>query len=161
MAIDIFDVVKINNPIDEVVLNEELGYSTAFCDYGVLGHYDFINVLARCLHCSSNELNFVFFNFMDANEVEISSISTVEIKYNPIIKIQNQIKNIRHEYQSGTNGKLTSRYAIYDEKLDIIIVAEESVPLTKIFYKNSLYDILGNSLLAEYTFPKIRKKAIN
>ena len=148
---DICEVVELNCDIADVHLRFGEDYSLAFCDYGVLEDNDFLEVLISSLSGTLSVLNFVFFEFISLNKVR--SVKSFEVDLSKRREVvYKELDSIRQGYRNNFGGSVSSRYAIFDDSEDVVIVAEESVPLTKIFYRRAIKGMIEDPLLDEYTF---------
>jgi len=147
----VFELIDLNKDINDVGLYSHEGYSLAMCDYGVLDDNDFIEVLIESLPVNIQSLKFVFFDFVAVNKLK--EVFSFEINLqDEKERVWMKLEEIRKGYRGNFDGTVSSRYAIFDKDKNIFLIVEDSVPLTKIFYKTELKKLIDKPLLSEYTF---------
>jgi hypothetical protein len=148
--INVKDLIDLDQDIDHVTLRRAEGYFSASCDYGVLADNDFLEVLIECVVPNIRALNIIFLDFIGVNKTTITETVKVNLEGDPS-KASEQLDKIRRRY-IAMDGKFSSRYVIMDELGDFIIVSEESVPLSRCFFKNKFRSLLDARLLSQYTY---------
>lgn len=147
---DIKDFVNIDCDINHVALRKPEGYFVVSCDYGVLADNDFLDVLLECMRPKIDEMLIVFLDFAGINQTVITEMEKVILKGDPK-EASEELDRIRRRYIS-MDGKFSSRYVITNADYDFVIVSEESVPLSKCFFRNEYKNFLEDRLLSQYTY---------
>ncbi len=147
----IFELIDLNHDINDVKLKSELGYSLVFADYGVLSDNDFLEVMIGLLPKKSSFIRLIFFDFVGINQLEIRQDMKIDLMQDDD-GIASSLYDIRQKYLSSFGGTTSSRYVILDESLDFVIVVEDSVPLSKIYFKEDMTYKIKSKLLDDYTF---------
>ena len=146
---DISKYIDLNYQLSDIKPINESEYDVVYCDYGVFDtdiSEELFFKFSKIVKSKDRSMFIDRYDFVGINKLKL------EIQNQAFYKDPNGLNELNTAWSGHNQHCISSRVSIWDSEGDFLLVSEDSVPETAVFFKPKVFDL--EEELADFVYRK-------